>query len=219
MTSTPYYGQQQLHDDTSDHNVTDFHIRQLLGRVRTGVPVIVKAVHGGGVDKPPTVDVQPAVNQIDGQGNKTAHGIINGVAVLRVQGGSWAIIADPQVGDVGYMLVADRDISALKANGGAVSNPGSYRRHNLSDGVYIGAMLAPMPTQYVEFTSTGITIKDKNGNTIVMGPAGINLNGLIIDASGNVTTPGSVQAGTGTGDSVTLQHHTHSGGAQPTPGT
>lgn len=218
MSSTPYYGQQRTMDDKSDHNATDFHIRQVMGRVRTGIPVKVIAVSGGGVGSPPTVDVTPLVNQFDSQGNKTAHGDIYGIPVLRVQGGSWAIIADPVVGDIGYMLCADRDISAVKANKG-VSNPGSYRRHNLSDGVYIAAMLAPTPTQYVEFTSTGITIKDKNNNTIVMGPSGINLNGLIIDSSGNVTTPGGVQSGTGGGDSVTLQHHTHGGGPAPTPGT
>jgi phage gp45-like len=36
---------------------------------------------------------------------------------------------------------------------------------------------------------------------------------------GNLTVTGSITAGAGTGDSVTLQGHRHSGGAAPTAGT
>jgi hypothetical protein len=215
-----YFGQIGLADGDSEYNLLRFIIRQELAGVRTGVPVVVKAVHGGGVGAPPTVDVQPLVNQIDGQGNKTDHGTIYGIAVGRNQGGANAIINDPVAGDVGHLAVNDRDISVVKANGGKKGNPGSFRRHNLADGIYLAAVFAVTPTQYVQFTATGLRIVDINGNTILTSAAGINLNGLLIDLSGNLTTPGSVQAGTGGADSVTLQGHKHIGNnIAPTPGT
>lgn len=214
-----------------------FVIRQMIGVIHTGFVVEVKAVHGGGTDAPPTVDVLPLVNQIDGQGNRTAHGTIYGLPVVRIQGGTGGIIADPVAGDVGYVLAADRDISAVKANVGKQSNPGSFRRYDMADAVYLGLVLKAGLVNYVQFTTsglrihgkddnlivldgTGIAITDKNGNSIAMTSAGINLNGMIIDSSGNVTTPGSITSGSGGADSVTLQHHTHTGnGVPPTPGT
>jgi hypothetical protein len=214
-----FFGQIGLSDGDSEYNLLRFIIRQELANVRTGVPVLVKAVHGGGVGAPPTVDVQPLVNQMDGQGNKTDHGTIYGIAVARNQGGANAIINDPVAGDIGHLAVNDRDISVVKANNGARSNPGSFRRHNLADGVYVAAVFAITPTQYVQFTATGLRIMDINGNQIVTSSAGVNINGLIIDLSGNLTTPGGVQAGTGGADSVTLQRHKHAGGAVPDPGT
>ncbi len=67
-----FFGQQGTFDDSSDYNARDFHIRQVLGQVRTSVPVKIIAVHGGGVGAAPTVDVQPLINQIDGQGNQNS---------------------------------------------------------------------------------------------------------------------------------------------------
>ena len=232
------FGQQGTSDASTEFAVLAFIVRQALGKVRTGVVVKVLAVHGGGVGVAPTVDVQPVVNQIDGIGTATAHGKIFNVPVARIQGGTNAIIIDPQVNDIGLMVVSDRDISAAKANNGAVSNPGSYRRHNLADGSYIGALLMPgTPNQYIiintagikivdshgnviQTTSAGITMTDANSNSIAMGSSGINLNGVVIDQSGNIKAPGGVTAGFGGADSVTLQHHVHTGNnIVPTPGT
>lgn len=214
------YGQSGAVDYNSPFNSTAFQIREALGNVRTTVPVKIIAVNGGGVGAAPTVDVQPLVNQMDGIGDKTDHGIIYGIPVQRSQGGSAAIINDPKVGDVGFMSVADRDISALKGNEGSQSNPGSFRRHSMSDGVYVGAMLNPAtPTRYINMNGPGITIGDEFGNMIVSSAAGVTINGVLIDRNGNITTPGGVTAGEGTADSVTLQHHIHGGGPPPTPGT
>lgn len=214
-----FFGQQGTFDDSSDYNVRDFHIRQVIGEVRTAVPVKIIAVHGGGVGAAPTVDVQPLVNQIDGQGNQTPHGTIFGLPCTRNQGGGNAIINDPLVGDVGHIIVSDRDTSALQSNQGAQSNPGSFRTHNLSDGVYHGAMLNPAnPTQAVQFTETGIKIFDKNGVVIETSAGGI------VTITGELRVSGQITAGFGGGDAVTLQGHTHpttppGPEAPPNPGT
>jgi hypothetical protein len=167
--NSSYFGQKGLADATSFYNTLVFMIRQELAKVRTSIPVKVIAVHGGGVGPPPTVDVQPLVNQTDGQGNSTPHGIIYGIPVHRCQGGTGAIINDPQVGDVGHMTVHDRDISSVKANNGAQSNPGSMRRHDMADGSYAGAMpMGVTPTTYIHYRSDGgVEIIDSMGNKIV----------------------------------------------------
>lgn len=216
-----YFGQQGASADTSESNATDFQIQQALAQVRTTVPVKIIAVHGGGTGGgPPTVDVQPLINQIDGQGNKTDHGVIYGIPCMRSQGGGATIVMDPSVGDIGMMSIADRDISSLKSNKGAQSNPGSFRRHDLADGIYTGPILnANPPTKFIHLTGDGISMQDEHGNKLSSSGAGWNFNGVVIDSSGNIKTPGGITAGDGTGDSVTLQHHRHAGGPPPDPGT
>jgi len=207
MTNKPkgYFGQQGLASDTSESNTLQFAIQQALNEVRTLIPVTIIAVHGGGVGPAPTVDVQPVVNQIDGLGNKTDHGIIYGVPVSRSQGGGNAVINDPKVGDIGHMSVADRDISSLKSNKGVQSNPGSFRTHDMADGVYHGNLFNQgNPDQYFHFRDDGVTIQDKNGNSIITSPGSVKV-------IGNLHVTGEIIAGFGGGAPVNVQTHIRSG--------
>ena len=123
----------------------------------------------------------------------------------RNQGGLNAIINDSVVGDIGFMSIADRDISAIKANDGAQSNPGSKRRHNLADGVYQRGMFNPTnPDQYVFFREDGITIKDKNGNAFEMNTGGIT------KITGTLHVTGDIIAGFGN-ENISSLLHVHSG--------
>jgi len=213
------YGQMQPEDSTSDFNAMSFLVSQVLGRTRTNITVKVVSVTGDGIATWPFVTVQPTVNQVDGLGNATAHGQIFNIPVMMVGGANGAIVSLPVAGDFGWMAVADRDISAVKANSGAVSNPGSLRRHDLADGVYLGMLLGAPPPQYVQFTPTGIKIADRNGTVIQTSSAGVAV-------TGNLTVTGNIKAGFGGGDQVGLQTHTHGGvttgagvSGTPTPGT
>lgn len=200
----------------------------------------------GDVGQAGTVDVQLLTNQLDGAGKSTKHGVVHGLPYVRAQGGANAVINDPAVGDIGYIAVADRDTSSTIAKRGQ-ANPGSRRRFSPSDGVYMGGILNDKPKQYVTFNSKGIvtadqngnvvtmddngtTVKDKNNNKITMSKDGMNLtdkNGNVINLQSggisitvvNLTASGGVTAGSGGGDSVTLQHHTHGGGPPPDAGT
>lgn len=225
MTSAGEFGQQGTYDDGTDLNVMSFVVRQILGKTRVAIPAKILAVHGGGVGAPPTVDVQVLVNMIDGIGQQTQHGTIFNIPVLRLQGGLNTVIIDPAVGDVGLLIVSDRDISALKSSRGAISNPGSYRRNNLADGVYLGGLLNPSnPNQALQFTSGGVKVFDKNGNVVEMKSDGITITATTVTINGDLNVTGDVTAGHGGGDSVGLQTHEHptagmGSPSPPTPGT
>lgn len=151
-------GQMQPSDSSTDFNVISFIISQTLARTRTMTLVQVKAVTNEGAVSPVGfVDVQPMVNMLDGAGVAMEHGTVYNVPYTRIQGGTNAIILDPKVGDIGWCAVADRDISSVKESR-KVSNPGSFRRFDFSDMVYIGGILNGEPEQYIQFVENEIII-------------------------------------------------------------
>ena len=147
----------------------DFMVRAINSRNVTATLVLVKAVTGGGqaVDVPGTVDIQPMVAQLDGKGNAMPHGTIYNVPYVRAQGGTNAVIIDPVVGDIGLAVFASHDISSVKASK-KPANPGSRRRFDWADAIYVGGMLNAAPAQYIRFTSTGdVEIKPAGKVTII----------------------------------------------------
>lgn len=217
MTDAFGYGQRQPNDFTSRYNSVAFVIRQFLAQVRTAIPVQVVAVsNSGGVEPVGTVDVQPMVNQLDGNGNATPHGTIFSIPYLRAQGGSNAIIMDPEVGDIGLLVVADRDSSSVKANK-ARSNPGSFRKHDLADGFYVGGFLNGTPTQIVRFHDSEIDIVSTVKVTITA-PT-IFLDGAVEFANTPITVVGGapvqfssqVKAPEFTAGTINLTTHRQSG--------
>lgn len=203
MTDTTQgYGQLAPPDTSSEFNRMAFLVSQALARVRTVVLVKVKETAAdGSVAAPGTVNVQPLVSMTDGQGNATPHGTIFNIPIFRVQGGSNAIILDPAVDDIGWMAVCDRDISSVKATSGEVSTPGSLRRFDMADGVYLGGLFGETPTQYVRFSADGVDIVDKNGHSIDMRSDGIHVTGKLfitgdVEQTGNMTISGSIHAAT-----------------------
>ena len=185
VTSDGYTGRANETTGADQFNAQTFLINQVLSGKWTVTLCVVKSVSGGGVDVPPIVSVQPLVNQVDGQGNPTQHGIINGVPVFRLQGGANAIIADPVAGDIGLLATASRDISAVK-NNKTSSNPGSQRMFDPADSVYLGSFLSAAPTQYVQFSEAGITLKSGSATIVVGSDGTVKING--IDFSTHVHT-------------------------------
>jgi hypothetical protein len=166
------FPQQQLATDNTDFNVLSFVIQQLLGRVNVATLVRVEAVHTTGrVGPVGFVDVTPLVNQLDGAGQAVSHTTVYGLPYLRSQGGANAVIVDPKVGDIGICVFADRDISSAKA-AGAQATPGSLRRFDFADGVYLpGWNHATAPERYIVVDDDGIKIEagpllDENADDI-----------------------------------------------------
>lgn len=177
------YGQMRPNDGTDSFNAICFMVQQMIAQIDTMKIVRVEKVTAGSGTPPAagTVDVLPLVSQIDGNGNVTEHGTVHGIPFFRLQGGKNAVICDPEVGDIGYVVIADRDISNVRS-AKKPSPPGSRRKYDVADGVYVGSILADAPEQYAWFTSTGIKVHDKSGNEIELLESGIKLT----DKSGNV---------------------------------
>lgn len=170
-------------DAAGEYSSMAFVFRQLMAGVRTATIVQIKAVtNAGGVSPVGKVDVQPMVHQIDGSGNITPHGTIYGIPYFRMQGGANAVILDPQVGDFGIAMFADRDVSGVVATGAAAA-PGSARRNNFADGFYVGGILNGTPTQYVQFSDSGIT---------VLSPTQVTIQAPTVAVTGNLTVSGTV---------------------------
>lgn len=215
------YGQLDPWDLNSEFSAIAFIVQQMMARMSTMKLVRVEAVHLGAGDPPAsaTVDVLPLVNQIDGNNNATPHGTVYGIPCFRLQGGAFSVVIDPVVGDVGFVVCSDRDISSVKANGGSkASNPGSFRKFDLADGLYIGGCLNAATTSYIWVKA--------DGNLKIVTPGGIVLEtsstGYLL--TGNLAVTGTITAGQGTGDQVGLQTHQHptagtGAPSPPTPGT
>jgi hypothetical protein len=167
-----------------DYNAISFAIQQALGKMQTATLVkIVSCTNDGDLSPVGMVDVLPLVNQLDANGQPTPHITVHKLPYMRVQGGSNAVIMDPQPGDIGLAVFASRDISKVK-NTKDQANPGSWRQYSFSDGIYMGGMLNGTPTQFIQYLPSGINI------TSQVGSIGVNITALV----GNVR----LQAGTTT---------------------
>jgi hypothetical protein len=226
--TTKGFGQQDPADSVGPFNPFAFAIVQALARVATIKIVQIMAVDTNAH----TVDVQIAVNQLDGQNNATPHGTIFGIPYAWAMGGKNAFMVDPAADDMGVMVVNDRDISAVK-NTKAIANPGSLRKFSPSDGVYlfgIPGLNGTAPEQWIKWTDDGINITAAHGNTLTSDASGwkfvgnvimqnnLQLAGSIQDANGNeyagdIKTSGDLVAGS---ISVKQHHHTAQGATAPT---
>ena len=168
-----------------------FIVRSIMNGISTATLVQVKAVtNSGGVSPVGFVDIVPMVALVDGAGVATPHATIFRCPYLRLQGGANAVILDPQVNDIGIALFADRDISSATANK-APSNPGSARRFDMADGLYLGGVLNGAPSQYVQFSAAGIKLHSPTA--VILEAPDIQLNGSTVEinatTSATVTTP------------------------------
>lgn len=213
-------GQQGLNTDTASYNIHDFFIQQALSKVGTIKLVKVMGVqNAGGVAAVGLVDVKPMVNLVDGLlGSAMQHDTVFQLPYFRLQGGLNAIIMDPVVGDIGFAVICDRDITTVK-NTKTYGPPGSYRRFSIADGLYVGGVLNATPQQYVTFTSTGIKIADKNSNVWEMKSGMIELTTIQLKVNGDISATGEVVAKSAS-TNIHLSTHKHpANNTSPTPGT
>jgi hypothetical protein len=221
-----YLGMQDQGTEGTEFNARTFHIQQEISKVNTATLVKIvrapydkngSAIDPGSVVPVGYVDVQPLVNQLDGRGQATPHGTVFRLSYHRFQGGVAGIIFDPVVGDIGKMVVADRDTSSVRATND-VANPGSRRKFDKADGTFFGStQQKDPPTKGIRAPADGLQWFDEHGwkitsnadgikleakgNTIIMGDSGVLINGALINKSGDVITAAGHD----------LDTHTHGG--------
>ena len=210
------YGQQG--DDTHlDPNIAlRFMVQQMLNGIQTVALVkVVKVSSPAGVAPVGTLDVQPLVHQMTGARESVPHGVIHGIPYFRLQGGSNAVILDPQVGDIGMCGFCSRDSSSAIANKG-FANPNTYRRFDWSDGLYFGGLLNGTPQQYVQFAEDGIRLVSPH--KVTLQAPDIELHGAVTASStvavqGEISSQADVKVGT-----VRLKTHVHPAKPPSSPG-
>lgn len=191
-----YAGQRSAASGAGPYNTMAKVIEALVGGMATATLAQVKAVHPGGELSQGTVDVQLLVDQIDSIGNATPHGIVFGLPYARVQAGTNALIIDPEVGDIGVVVFASRDISSVIVNAAKLAagkvtsaNPGSFRRFDYADGLYLFSGLGTaQPANYIRVTDALIKMSAPSVTTTGNLVAGTGDTGTFQSADGKTVT-------------------------------
>ncbi|CDL86943.1 hypothetical protein [Xenorhabdus cabanillasii] len=176
-------------------------IWSLIGKMGTVTICKVLKVHGGGVAPVGYVDILPLVQQVDGAGNIYQTATVYNVPYFRYQGGANAVILDPKAGDLGFCFTASRDISKVKRMRGSAP-PGSKRKYDIADSLYIGGLLNGAPSQFVHFLESGIN---------VVSTGEINMRGTKIILNAPVETTSTIQAKSNITDNATTNSQSMAG--------
>lgn len=212
---TNYQGQQNPGDSAGQYGAQAFVIKQMISRIQTMTLVKVLAcTNSGGVSPVGFVDVQPLVNQIDGEGNGKSHKPIYNLPYSRLQGGSNAFILDPKVGDIGIAGFASRSIAGIKKTR-KISNPDTFSQFSMSDGLYLGGVLNGIPVNYIQFTGSGGIIIHSEG-TVTLSAETISLSAGTINSSGAWEHSGTLK-NNGSNVGSTHQHSDPQGGVVGSP--
>ncbi|EAP7890151.1 oxidoreductase [Salmonella enterica] len=204
-------------DVNSEINAQDFMLRQFLGRHAFITLGQVVAVDGE------FIDARPMVMGVAADGSPVEHEVIYNLPVWRLQGGGNAVIMPPHVGDIGFLGICDRDISAVKATRQAAM-PGSKRTHNYADAIWLGGVLNGAPVQFVEFADNQIRVISpwkveisapegivNASNSFTVNSPKIALNGDAAVSQGlNVTGQSELSGGAQIGG-IDFGNHVHSG--------
>lgn len=192
MSSETLYGVAEGNVGSDPFTSTHFLVQRLLSRINTASLVqVVSCTNDGGVSPVGFVDVQMLVNQVTATGQPVPGAAIYHLPYFRVQGGSSAIILDPVPGDVGVAVFAQHDLSTVK-NTAAQGNPGSFRRFDLADGLYMGGFVNGAPNQYVQFMPNAGGITMVSPTAITAQAPQINLVGQVNQSGGSMNAASEV---------------------------
>lgn len=176
-------------DFASDGNLMAKIFQKLLGEACFIEIVQVQSIEGK------TCTIKPLLAKRDPSGAKIPTTAVSGIPFFRLQMGTSAIKMPPKQGDIGLLLCCDRDITNILATK-AESVVASGFTHSKKDGIYLGGieLLNADPTEYIEFTGSGIN---------VVSPGNVTINGVTIQPDGTMISK----------DGIIFDTHIHSQGA------
>lgn len=198
MSENTVKGQKKPNTAGSEYNALQFMIKNAMQGISTAIPVQVQAVNGL------FVDVLPLVSSVDGYGQSVEPTTLFHLPVFRYHAGVGAVILDPVVGDKGLAVFAQADSSNVQEGTGKPQQPGSFRRHSMSDGFFLGGFHNAAPSVYIEIKQDG-TIQ-------IVAPTSVTVTSPQVDFSGNVSMSGSVNVtGDATIGGISFLSHIHTG--------
>lgn len=211
MSENTVKGQKKPNTAGSEYNALQFMIQNAMQGISTAIPVQVQAVNGL------FVDVLPLVSSVDGYGQAVEPTTLFHLPVFRYHAGVGAVILDPVVGDKGLAVFAQADSSNVQTGTDAPQQPGSFRRHSMSDGFFLGGFHNAPPTVYIEIK--------QDGEIVIVAPNKLTVTTPEATFSGKVNMTGAVSMGADvsiTGDAeiggISFLSHVH-GSVQPGGGT
>jgi hypothetical protein len=214
----------------------------MQARIWTGIPGVVKQFPAASGLAGMIVDIQPTVNgilrKLDGTFSPLQMPVLLDCPVMWQGGGGVTATFPIKAGDECLVVFSSRCIdawwkagfqAAIGGNANPAMNPPDLRMHSLSDGfAFVG--VRSLPRSYTVDLANACLITDDgqayfklnptthavnilaNGGVTINASAGINLNGVTIDSSGNVGSPATVTATTDVvGGGKHLLTHVHSG--------
>lgn len=177
-------------DFLDNFNALNYIVNGIVNKVNTTELVKVVAVYP---DRN-KIDVIPIVKNANVENSPIEESIIYGIRYLEWQYGLNGIMAVPEVGDIGLIVVCKKDISEVEK--GLVA---SFRKYCLADGIYLGGIkgLNQAPTQFIKFDSNGITVTSPTAITVNAPVATVNTD-LKTDINSPITNvSGTLNVGTG----------------------
>jgi hypothetical protein len=177
----------------SHANTLQYAINQALLAVNTISPAKITAVNGL------RYTVEILINYIDSNGSPYNAPTLYDIPAQMLVGNNAGIIIEYAVGDVVNVGFCQRDISIVKQQW-TTSNPASYRKFNVSDGIILGYLTNTLPTVNITITKDGIIMNSNNKPvTINSGSANtiINSNNAEINADKVNINSGNINLGSG----------------------
>ena len=198
MAENTVKGQKKPNTAGSEYNALQFVIDQAMSKISTAIPCRVQAVNGL------YVDAVPLVSNVDGYGEAVTPTTLFHLPVFRYHAGVGAVILDPVPGDLGLAVFAQADSSNVTEGTTTPQQPGSFRKHSLADGFYIGGFHNSAPTVYIEIK--------QDGEVVIVAPNKLTVTSPSATFSGNVTMAGNLSV---TGDAnisgISFNSHVHGG--------
>jgi len=155
--SDAVYSKRKVSTENTGFNQLSFVVKQHLNKMRTATLVKVVGVTPNG-DGTGFLDVLPLVNSVGSDGAIIENVPIYDVPYLRLSGGPNVVICDPAVGDVGFCVFADSDVSSVMGQIGPATAP-SERKFSPSDALYVGTCLpVTAPQRYIKISDAGVQI-------------------------------------------------------------
>lgn len=197
-------------------------VMSMLGFINTGEMVKVIEVEASGLNPVGFVSVKPLVYRTDADNNNVELGIIHNVPYFRLQGGSNAVVIDPEVGDIGFCGFCSRDISLFKRIR-EMAAQNTSRISDISDAFFFGGWNNKAPEQYVYFKDNEVHIKATT-KVIIDAPMTEVENNMLVKGSlvavGTVTSQTDIIDTVGSMSKMREQYNGHDhmeqGDGQPT---
>lgn len=226
--SREVYSDATLDTPSSPFNVLSFLMESVLNQqLNTALPVRVDSCTKPGTgDAAGYVSATPLICQRGADGRALTPVSIPKLPFFRLQCGKAAVVIDPQPGDVGLAVFAQKDCSTLQAGKTEPEVAGSFRRFDMSDGFYIGGFLGVPPETFVHLDPEEQTVTVTGPQTVTLNAdKKITLNAPLVEVTGRIVQTGeraedggsSFTGGfTNTGGRITsngivLEEHTHTG--------